>query len=188
MGAPKDTWPWVQCTGKFKLSFAKREPVVSDHGEEEIEISPKEAGQTLFLGESAAATADGDDHSESESSGEEASVSAAKRKLDLGIPKWIIGDSSSSGGSDSSASSSTDSDAGSEYPSDDTADSSSPGDSDCDSGGESQEELTGYRLVDLGCLQTIVSDACICNVCKSWQFDCQGNSSCWPGYFNFVDL
>ena len=134
-------------------------------GKRKLKYRPKKRAKRYF-GESAAATADGDDHSESESSREEASVSAAKRKLDFGIPKWIIGDSSSSGGSDSSVSSSTDSDAGSEYPSDDTDDSSSPGDSDFDSGGKSQEELTGYRLVDLGCLQTIVSDACICNVRK----------------------
>ena len=90
-----------------------------------------------------------------------ASSSASRRKLSLSIPAWISASDSSSCDS-SSNSSSTEQDSFSEC-----CDSS-----DSESGLEGEHGsgtglLSGYRLVDLTCLQSLISEACSCKICGS---------------------
>eukprot|EP00117_Sycon_ciliatum_P012767 scpid64998/ scgid13709/ len=135
-------------------------------GKRKLSYRPKKRSKRYF-GQSTAATAVPDGDSASESSHDEAPVvSAAKRKLDVEFPRWIVCDSSSSCSSDSSSYSNPDSDVDNEHSSDrgDSESSASvskassgddsPQDSELGSDDGSEQECAGYRLVDMECLQT----------------------------------
>ena len=111
-----------------------------------------------FFGQPEAATAVPADESEAESSDGEALVSASKRKVGLGIPEWITVSSSSSSDSASSSSSSEEPDSESD------SDASEP-DAEVERDRVGGEKRSGYRLVDLECLQALISEACVCKIC-----------------------
>ena len=124
-----------------------------------------------YLGQSTAAMALPSDQSESEEVEAEAPSSAAKRKLSLGIPAWVGRNSSSD---DDSSSSSPHPDYSSDCDSQ-TGHNNSPGDDpdseNCESNDVNYEARTGYRLVDLMCLQTIISAVYLCKICGSGRLE-----------------
>ena len=111
-----------------------------------------------FFGQPEAATAVPADESEPESSDREALVSASKRKIGLGIPELITVSSSSSSDSASSSSSSEEPDSESD------SDGSEP-DAEIDRDRDGGEKRSVYLLVDLDCLQALISEACVCKIC-----------------------
>lgn len=149
----------TQCA---KVAVSRQQEVVM--GKRKLSYRPKKRSRRYF-GQSAAAAAVPNGDSESEASEDEGPVSAAKRKLDVEFPSWIIGDSLSSGESDSVPYSNPDSSVDAEYSSASGDDHGSACSSELDSrdgdsasvseaGSDDGSELAcrGYRLVDMECL------------------------------------
>lgn len=119
-----------------------------------------------FLGVAGASSAAAEHCSESE---DEGSVSASRRKLDLGLPSWINLDSENSSSTDDASSSPSHSH--SSCSNDSSGESSSESSSEPESGSSDDAEAsanpaeTGYRLVYMDCLQTIF-DGCVCKFCR----------------------
>ena len=169
----------VTLVGKTNVAVSERQGLDLDSlGKRKLSCRPKKRSKRYF-GQSTAATAVPDSDSESESSHDEAPVSAAKRKLDVEFPRWIVCDSSSSCSSDSSSYSNPDSNVDNEHSSDrgDSESSASvseassgddsPQDSELGSDDGSEQECAGYRLVYMEYLKTIVSEICVCKICRT---------------------